>query len=95
MEFLWPLAFLLLPLPLLFRWLVKPAEVSSSGALKVPFYKRLASAARAGSRGRTTHWFRLLVASAIWLLLVTALARPVHIGFLVGAYHNFFHPDVF
>jgi Ca-activated chloride channel family protein len=80
MEFLWPLAFLLLPLPLLVRWLVKPAEVSTTGALKVPFYKRLTSAARAGSRGRTTHWFRLLVASAIWLLLVTALARPVYVG---------------
>ncbi len=80
MEFLWPLVFLLLPLPLLVRWLVKPAEVSTTGALKVPFYKRLTSAARAGSRGRTTHWFRLLVASAIWLLLVTALARPVYVG---------------
>jgi len=80
MEFLWPLAFLLLPLPLLVRWLVKPAEVSSTGALQVPFYRRLASAARAGSRGRTTHWFRLLMASVIWLLLVTALARPVYIG---------------
>jgi Ca-activated chloride channel homolog len=80
MEFLWPLAFLLLPLPLLVRWLVKPAEVSTTGALKVPFYKRLTSAARAGSRGGTTHWFRLLVASLIWLLLVTALARPVYVG---------------
>ncbi|MEZ5787939.1 MAG: VWA domain-containing protein [Xanthobacteraceae bacterium] len=80
MEFLWPLAFLLLPLPLLVRWLVKPAEVSTAGALKVPFYKRLASAARSGARGRTTHWFRLLVASVIWLLLVTALARPVYVG---------------
>jgi Ca-activated chloride channel family protein len=80
MEFLWPLAFFLLPLPLLVRWLAKPAEVSTTGALKVPFYKRLTSAARAGSRGGTTHWFRLLVASMIWLLLVTALARPVYVG---------------
>jgi len=80
MEFLWPLAFLLLPLPLLVRWLVKPAEVSTAGALKVPFYKRLTNAARAGSRSGTTHWFRLSVASLIWLLLVTALARPVYVG---------------
>lgn len=80
MEFLWPLAFLLLPLPLLVRWLVKPAEVSTAGALKVPFYKRLAGAARGGARGGATHWFRLIVASLIWLLLVTALARPVYVG---------------
>lgn len=80
MEFLWPLAFLLLPLPLLVRGLVKPAEVSTAGALKVPFYKRLAGAARGGARGGATHWFRLIVASLIWLLLVTALARPVYVG---------------
>ncbi|MFO1099900.1 MAG: VWA domain-containing protein [Xanthobacteraceae bacterium] len=80
MEFLWPLAFLLLPLPLLVRWLVKPAEVSTAGALKVPFYKRLAGAARGGARCGATHWFRLIVASLIWLLLVTALARPVYVG---------------
>lgn len=80
MEFLWPLAFLLLPLPLLVRWLVKPAEVSTAGALKVPFYKRLAGAARGGACGGATHWFRLIVASLIWLLLVTALARPVYVG---------------
>ena len=80
MEFLWPLAFLLLPLPLLVRWLVKPAEVSAAGALRVPFYQRLAGTARPGSRSGTTHWFRLSVASLIWLLLVTALARPVYVG---------------
>lgn len=80
MEFLWPLAFLLLPLPLVIRWLMKPAEVPMTGALKVPFFNRLNRSARGGGPGSATNWLRLMTATLVWLLLVTALARPVHVG---------------
>lgn len=80
MEFMWPLAFLLLPLPLIVRWLAKPADVAATGALKVPFYQRLTHLAGSGARKGSVNWFRLIAASAIWVLLVTALARPAYVG---------------
>ncbi|GKX33062.1 MAG: hypothetical protein MnENMB40S_06800 [Rhizobiaceae bacterium MnEN-MB40S] len=79
-EFLWPLAFLLLPLPFLVRWLMKPAPDTPSGALKLPFYRELAQSAGNGGIRGSSHWMRLVVASLIWCALVAALARPVHVG---------------
>lgn len=79
-EFLWPLAFVLLPLPFLLRWLVPPVPSSAAGALRVPFFRRLAASVGQAPDARGTNWFRLILASLIWALLVTALARPVHMG---------------
>lgn len=79
MSFSWPLAFLLLPLPWLLRSYTAGVEQGLAGALKVPFYKQyFAHPARGGMRS-AARW-RAVVAWAIWLSLLTALARPVSYG---------------
>lgn len=81
MEFLWPFAFLLLPLPLLVRWLVKPAPTGSGGALRVPFYRSLVGdTVPGGEISLRRSWWKLLLMSLAWICLVTALARPVYLG---------------
>ncbi len=72
--FAWPLAFALLPLPLLARWLL-PARSVATGAVVVPesLAGRLtdgeAAAARAGR-------LRLALAALVWGLTVLAIAGP-------------------
>lgn len=79
LDFLWPWAFWLLPLPLL-AYLLIPRATRQEPALFVPFYKdiisfgpqqRLASGASIGKG-----LFLLL----IWCLLVAAVSRPQWIG---------------
>lgn len=79
-EFLWPLAFLLLPLPFVARWLMKPAEMPAAGALRVPFYQRLTAGGAGRGKGSMRRPLRLVLATLIWALVVTALARPVFVG---------------
>ncbi|SDS09043.1 Ca-activated chloride channel family protein [Halopseudomonas litoralis] len=76
-EFHWPLCFLLLPLPWLYRrWL--PAAETRSAALQVSFMQRLEAlrplSAQHSSPGRK--WPYLVV----WVLLVSAAARPELLG---------------
>ncbi|GLO63968.1 VWR domain protein in aerotolerance operon BatA [Vibrio sp. MACH09] len=80
MTFLWPLAFFLLPLPLLLRRWLKPAPSSPAGALKVPFFNSLIRGEGVGRPARLTSPFVVLIVTIIWLLLVTALARPAVVG---------------
>ena len=78
-EFLWWWLFALLPLPWLVRWWLKPAEQADGIALKVPFLEDF----QQGNQvlGRSWHGLlALLLASAAWLMLVSAAARPVWIG---------------
>ncbi|WP_271270644.1 VWA domain-containing protein [Aliamphritea hakodatensis] len=79
-TFIWPLAFLLLPLPLLARRYLKPVAAGTGGALRVPFYARFSvqQTSAAGAAGQSL--WRLLMAWSIWGLLVTALARPALVG---------------
>lgn len=76
-EFHWPLCFLLLPLPWLYRRWLPPAETRST-ALQVSFIERLQAlqplSAETGNNGR--RWPYLV----IWLLLVCAAARPQWLG---------------
>ncbi|WP_235991378.1 vWA domain-containing protein [Halopseudomonas xiamenensis] len=76
-EFHWPLCFLLLPLPWLYRrWL--PAAETRSAALRISFMARLQAirelAPEHSAPGRK--WPYLL----IWVLLVCAAARPQWLG---------------
>jgi Ca-activated chloride channel family protein len=74
-------AFILLPLPLLVYFFVKPARVEGANALKVPFFKAVESlATTAGSGFRKTMQWRQWVACLIWILLVIALAGPQWLG---------------
>ncbi len=76
LQLLWPLALVLLPLPLLARYLLPPAKTGA--ALKIPFFDEIApytaSVATQGRRG-----LRLLAWLA-WILLVIAAARPQWVG---------------
>ena len=77
-TFLWPWAFLLLPLPpLAWRWL--PQRKDQAAALQVPFYRELLAL------GSTTgkHSKRLsqqLMPLLIWLLLICSVAQPLWVG---------------
>ncbi|MHA3916560.1 vWA domain-containing protein [Halovulum sp. GXIMD14793] len=79
-TFLWPFAFLLLPVPFLARRFLKPVDPRTSGALKVPFFAALQQrVATSNTRGKAPLW-KLVLASLIWALLVTAVARPAYVG---------------
>ena len=76
-EFHWPLCFLLLPLPWLYRrWL--PAAQTRSAALQVSFIDRLQALQGLASEspGPARRWPHIVV----WLLLVCAAARPQWLG---------------
>lgn len=72
-HFAWPWMFALLPLPLLAWWLLPPAP--DAAALRLP-HRITSSRARARGAGR----WRLLLAVVVWLLVVTAAARPQQIA---------------
>ncbi len=78
LQFAWPWAFALLPLPLLVAWLLPRARGGRVGALRIPFYAELQRhLVRADQpRRRWPLWLAVLV----WLLLVLAAARPQWIG---------------
>lgn len=77
-EFAWPLAFLLLPLPWLVRRLLPAVEPRRQAALRVPALADF-RLARGRARGRTRPG-PLLLAVLGWLGLVTAIARPEWLG---------------
>lgn len=79
-TFLWPLAFLLLPLPYLAWRFLKPVDPGLGGALKVPFFEALRARSGTGTNGAKTSWWKLASTTLIWILLVTALARPALVG---------------
>ena len=83
LEFAYPLALLMIPLPLLAWWLLPPQRERVS-ALRVPFFAQIAAAAgseaRAGAVILRRRWLQLLVATLVWLLLVAGLAKPEWVG---------------
>ena len=78
-SFLWPWLFLLLPLPLLARWLLPATEGVGGSPLQVPFYHQLSRLSGHHSMGGVWNR-RLLPPLLIWLLLVTSAAQPVWLG---------------
>ncbi|MDY0005717.1 MAG: VWA domain-containing protein [Spongiibacteraceae bacterium] len=74
-----PWALLLLPLPLIVRWLM-PALTTQQPALAVPFFARLEAAGATASRRRRSPGWRWLLASLIWLSLVGAATDPQWLG---------------
>ncbi len=78
LEFAWPAALLLAPLPWIVRWLLPPAE-RPARALHIGFMPRLKRLhADQEPLGRTTRNAAPLI--LIWLLLLCALARPQLLG---------------
>ncbi len=77
LEWAWPYAVMLLPLPLLVRWLLPPAAQQSGVALRLPFADEALELAGAAS----SRFARLpLLALLAWLLLCVAVARPQWVG---------------
>jgi Ca-activated chloride channel family protein len=79
LHFEWPWLFLLLPLPLLLRWWLRPRTANDEAALQVPFLEDfLPSQGQRPGRPpvRWPFWLALLA----WLLLVVAAARPAWLG---------------
>jgi Ca-activated chloride channel family protein len=77
-EFVWWWLLLLLPLPLLARWLLTPAEQAEGVALRVPFLEDF----QQGNKllGSAQGMLGLLLASVAWVMLLAAAARPVWVG---------------
>ncbi|MDX1515355.1 MAG: VWA domain-containing protein [Woeseiaceae bacterium] len=78
-SFAWPWAFLALPLPLIVRRLLPPADELQEAGLRVPGLRRFAVLEGRAATERLSNW-RVWVATVAWLLLVVAAARPQHIG---------------
>lgn len=80
----WPWAFLLLPLPWLVRALL-PAKEYTQAALKVAHLSAWQQATDHAHQAKSSGMLSpaLLLALVIWLLLVTALARPYKLGEVV------------
>lgn len=75
---LYPWVLLLLPLPLLVRWLLPPAKQLQASALVVPFYQRIRDCSQAESVNAPR--LPALIMVLIWVLLLTAAAHPAWQG---------------
>lgn len=77
-HFEWPWLMLVLPLPLLVRWVLPARMTVEQAALKVPFLDDF-SDAETKSVTQNQKW-PLLLASIAWVLLVIACTRPQWLG---------------
>lgn len=82
-EFAYPWAFVLLPAPLLARWLLPPRRERVS-SLRVPFFQDLIKAAdteaRSGAVVLSRRVFQVMVMLLIWGCLVAGIAKPEWVG---------------
>ncbi len=83
LEFAFPAAFALLPLPLLVLWLAPPHRERVS-ALRVPFFDMLVKAAgvnaEEGAVVLRRRFLQMLAAAVVWIALIVGLARPEWVG---------------
>jgi len=77
-HFEWPQLLLLLPLPLLYRWLLPVQSTDVQAALKVPFIEDFGQAKAMGGSQRQP-WL-LWLAAVAWVLLIVASTRPQWLG---------------
>lgn len=75
----WPYLFVLLPLPLLVRWLSLP-HAGAAGAIRVPFYHQLKTLSGDQVNAPSRVWVKALLIWLAWAALVTAVARPTWVG---------------
>mgnify|MGYP003633305810 CR=1 FL=1 len=79
-TFMWPLAFLVLPLPWLIKQKASNIEVSVN-APKLPlFYTFKSLGIQTGSFQEKNHTWKSVLLVICWVLLVTALSRPTYYG---------------
>lgn len=79
LTFAYPWIFLLLPLPLLVRW-VMPSHRESRSAVRIPFFQRLARATgqqpAIGAVVRRRGVLQAVFFAVVWCAVIIALARP-------------------
>ncbi len=78
----WPWAFYLLPLPLVIYWLL-PQVKQQAAALKVPDLTLWQTHPIQSPLQSQSTWPKLILPSLLWLSLITALARPHILGDVV------------
>lgn len=78
-TFAWWWVLLLGPVPWLVRRFTRPEALDNDAALKVPATSRLAEVTAGGS-ARTGFGGRLVALWTVWILLLTAAARPQFVG---------------
>ena len=78
-EWLWPLAFLLTPAPILVRWLIK-ASRKKQPALTVPSLEGFSGLSSNESFSATLSTVKLIILWLAWILLIAAVARPQWVG---------------
>ena len=78
-EWLWPLAFLLVPAPILVRWLIK-ASKKKQPALTVPSLEGFSGLSTNESFSATLSTVKLIILWLAWILLIAAVARPQWVG---------------
>ncbi|MDH5472065.1 MAG: VWA domain-containing protein [Gammaproteobacteria bacterium] len=76
-EWLWSL--MLLPLPLIVRFLLPAAQTVEDAALRVPFIEDFQTEINSGTSRKKNNWIRLLSIMA-WTCLVIAATRPQWLG---------------
>ena len=82
-EWLWPLAFLLTPAPILVRWLIK-ASRKKQPALTVPSLEGFSGLSSNESFSATLSTVKLIILWLAWILLIAAVARPQWVGEMVN-----------
>ena len=82
-EWLWPFAFLLVPAPILVRWLIK-ASKKKQPALTVPSLEGFSGLSTNESFSATLSTVKLIILWLAWILLIAAVARPQWVGEMVS-----------
>lgn len=82
-EWLWPLVFLLVPAPILVRWLIK-ASKKKQPALTVPSLEGFSGLSANESFSATLSTIKLMILWLAWILLIAAVARPQWVGEMVS-----------
>jgi len=78
-DFEWPWMLLLLPLPLLVRWLARPMTIESEAALRVPFLDDFAGPPPTSLKNSPSILTVYLI-SLVWSIFVLATMRPQWLG---------------
>lgn len=78
----WPWAFYLLPLPLIFFWFL-PKVKQQEAALKVPNLSLWKTSTQTSQKHSQSAWPSLILPILLWLALLTALARPHILGDII------------
>ncbi len=77
-EVIWPWAFWMLPVPLLFM-LLRPAQ-QQDPALRIPFFNQIEHMMVLSKKAHHGRWIRRIIALIIWICLVIAASQPRWVG---------------